>query len=182
MKNKNEIQNILELNTTKELLSTNVLKHSIQHTTKAMFRNNLLRSLRTANRSLFTSTTAATTKLITSRTIMPSVAQLSIKQQQQAYLNFARSYAGFPALTRDVAKERIIELLEGFDKVDSAKTGEITESASFVQDLGLDSLDVVEVVMELEHEFNIQIPDNEADSLKTVGQAIDYIMAQPDAC
>ena len=80
---------------------------------------------------------------------MPSVAQLSIKQQQQAYLNFARSYAGFPALTRDVAKERIIEVLEGFDKVDSTKTGEITESASFVQDLGLDSLDVVEVVMEL---------------------------------
>lgn len=115
---------------------------------------------------------------------MPSVAQLPLKQQQQqqVHLNLVRSYAGFPSLTRDVAKERIVELLEGFDKVDTAKAGEITESASFVQDLGLDSLDVVEVVMELEHEFNIQIPDNEADSLKTVGQAIDYIMAQPDAC
>ncbi|CAD1809692.1 acyl carrier protein [Candida parapsilosis] len=147
-----------------------------------MFRNNLLRSFRFAHRPLFTS---SSTKLITSRSIMPSVAQLPLKQQQQqqqVHLNLVRSYAGFPSLTRDVAKERIVELLEGFDKVDTAKAGEITESASFVQDLGLDSLDVVEVVMELEHEFNIQIPDNEADSLKTVGQAIDYIMAQPDAC
>ena len=60
--------------------------------------------------------------------------------------------------------------------------GEITEQSSFTSDLGLDSLDVVEVIMELEHEFNIQIPDNEADSLKTVGQTIDYILAQPDSC
>lgn len=91
----------------------------------------------------------------------------------------ARTYAGFPALSRDIAKERIIELLEGYDKVTST---DISESSSFVQDLGLDSLDVVEVVMEVEHEFNIQIPDHEADSLKTVGQTIDYIMSQPDAC
>lgn len=73
-----------------------------------------------------------------------------------------------------------MELLEGYDKVDSAK--EITEESAFVQDLGLDSLDVVEVVMEVEHEFNIQIPDHEADTLKTVGQTVDYILAQPDAC
>ncbi|ODV81380.1 mitochondrial acyl carrier protein [Suhomyces tanzawaensis NRRL Y-17324] len=91
-----------------------------------------------------------------------------------------RFYAGFPALTRDGAKERILELLEGYDKVDTSK--EITEQSSFVQDLGLDSLDVVEVVMEVEHEFNIQIPDNEADNLKTVGQTLDYILAQDDAC
>ncbi|KAI5955411.1 ACP2 [Candida margitis] len=150
-----------------------------------MFRNIVSKSLRTANRSLFTSSSA---QLIAFKS-MPSVAQLKSspvqkqhQQQQQTNLNFVRSYAGFPALTRDAAKERVIELLEGFDKVDTAKIGEIAESASFVQDLGLDSLDVVEVVMELEHEFNIQIPDSEADSLKTVGQAIDYILAQPDAC
>ncbi|MCP8718141.1 MAG: acyl carrier protein [Asgard group archaeon] len=78
-----------------------------------------------------------------------------------------------------MAKERIIEILEGYDKVDASK--EITDSSSYTSDLGLDSLDVVEVIMELEHEFNIQIPDNEADSLKTVGQTIEYILAQPDA-
>lgn len=93
--------------------------------------------------------------------------------------NPVRFYAGFPALTRDLAKERIIELLEGYNKVEAK---EISESSSYIQDLGLDSLDVVEVIMEVEHEFNIQIPDNEADSLKTVGQTVDYIMEQPDAC
>lgn len=90
-----------------------------------------------------------------------------------------RFYAGFPALTKDLAKERVVELLEGYDKVEGK---EITESSSFVQDLGLDSLDVVEVIMEVEHEFNIQIPDHEADTLKTVGQTVDYILSQPDAC
>lgn len=94
--------------------------------------------------------------------------------------SFVRFYAGFPALTRDVAKERVLELLEGYDKVNASK--EVTEDTSFIQDLGLDSLDVVEVIMEVEHEFNIQIPDQEADSLKTVGQTIDYILSQPDAC
>lgn len=123
-----------------------------------MFRSTLLRSLRTPLvRQPIASTAISITK--------PS---------------FVRFYAGFPALSRDLAKERIVELLEGYDKVDSSK--EISEESAFVQDLGLDSLDVVEVVMEVEHEFNIQIPDHEADTLKTVGQTVDYILSQPDSC
>lgn len=94
--------------------------------------------------------------------------------------SFVRFYAGFPSLTRELASERVIEILEGYGKVKNDQ--EIKEDSSFTHDLGLDSLDVVEVVMELEHEFNIQIPDQEADSLKTVGQAVDYIMSQPDSC
>lgn len=90
-----------------------------------------------------------------------------------------RTYAAFPSLTRDLTKERIFELLEGFSKIDGK---EIQESSAYINDLGLDSLDVVEVLMEVEHEFNIQIPDEEADSLKSVSQTIDYIMKQPDAC
>ncbi|KAG7192101.1 uncharacterized protein KQ657_002463 [Scheffersomyces spartinae] len=100
--------------------------------------------------------------------------------QMVAMPSMVRMYSGFAPLTRELAKERVLELLEGYDKVDLSKG--ISEESSFSLDLGLDSLDVVEVVMELEHEFNIQIPDNEADSLKSVGQTIDYIMAQPDAC
>lgn len=100
--------------------------------------------------------------------------------QMVAMPSMMRMYSGFAPLTRELAKERVLELLEGYDKVDLSKG--ISEESSFSLDLGLDSLDVVEVVMELEHEFNIQIPDNEADSLKSVGQTIDYIMAQPDAC
>ena len=53
----------------------------------------------------------------------------------------------------------------------------VTETASFVNDLGADSLDVVEFVMEVEKEFNIAIPDDEATKLTTVGDAVKYIEA-----
>ncbi len=52
---------------------------------------------------------------------------------------------------------------------------EVTIEASFVNDLGADSLDTVELVMALEEEFNIEIPDEEAEKLDTVGKAIEYI-------
>ena len=52
---------------------------------------------------------------------------------------------------------------------------EVTETASFQDDLGADSLDVVELVMGFEDEFNIQIPDDEAEQIKTVGQAAKYV-------
>jgi len=52
---------------------------------------------------------------------------------------------------------------------------EVTMEASFVNDLGADSLDTVELVMALEEEFNIEIPDEEAEKLDTVGKAIEYI-------
>ena len=53
----------------------------------------------------------------------------------------------------------------------------VTETASFVNDLGADSLDVVEFVMEVEKEFNITIPDEEAAKLEKVGDAVKYIDA-----
>lgn len=53
--------------------------------------------------------------------------------------------------------------------------GEVTREASFTNDLGADSLDTVELIMEFEKEFNIAIPDDQAEKIGTVGQAIDYI-------
>ena len=53
--------------------------------------------------------------------------------------------------------------------------GEVTDSASFTNDLGADSLDTVELIMEFEKEFDIQIPDDQAENIATVGQAIQYI-------
>lgn len=57
------------------------------------------------------------------------------------------------------------------------KEEEITPTASFVDDLGADSLDTVELVMALEEEFELEIPDEEAEKITTIQQAIDYIQA-----
>jgi acyl carrier protein len=54
---------------------------------------------------------------------------------------------------------------------------QITRETSFVNDLGADSLDQVELVMELEEEFDINIPDDAAEKIQTVGQAIDHIQS-----
>ena len=53
---------------------------------------------------------------------------------------------------------------------------EVTPEASFTNDLGADSLDTVELIMELENEFGVQIPDEDAEKIGTVQQAIDYIV------
>ena len=58
---------------------------------------------------------------------------------------------------------------------------EIKNESSFVEDLGADSLDTVELVMALEEEFAKEIPDEEAENITTVQQAIDYIRSAPDA-
>jgi len=58
--------------------------------------------------------------------------------------------------------------------VDIAK---VSPTASFINDLGADSLDTVELVMALEEEFKLEIPDEEASKITTVGQAVDYIKA-----
>ncbi|MCQ2581359.1 MAG: acyl carrier protein [Alphaproteobacteria bacterium] len=69
--------------------------------------------------------------------------------------------------------------LEKVKKIVADKLGvadeKIVESAAFVNDLGADSLDVVEFVMEVEKQFNITIPDEEAAKLETVGDAVKYI-------
>lgn len=55
---------------------------------------------------------------------------------------------------------------------------EVTPEASFTQDLGADSLDTVELIMEFEKEFDLSIPDEQAEKIQTVGQAVSYIESQ----
>ncbi|EJD03565.1 acyl carrier protein [Fomitiporia mediterranea MF3/22] len=88
------------------------------------------------------------------------------------------AYSAAAALSRSDIQARIFDVVKSFEKVDPSK---VTDSASFAGDLGLDSLDAVEVVMAVEEEFGIEIPDAEADEIQTVQQAIDYIAKTPDA-
>ena len=58
------------------------------------------------------------------------------------------------------------------------KIEEVTDAASFIEDLGADSLDTVELVMALEEEFGIEIPDEDAEKMSSVGDAIKYIASK----
>ena len=77
-------------------------------------------------------------------------------------------------MTRDEVLERIREHLSGELQVD---LGRIQEGTRFKEDLEADSLDLVELVMELEDSYGIRIPDEEAVKIKTVGQAADFVAA-----
>lgn len=71
-------------------------------------------------------------------------------------------------------KERIVKIVQKH----FGANANVTEETHFVDDLGADSLATVEFVMDLEDEFAIEIPDEEADKIRTVGAAIDYINAK----
>ena len=71
--------------------------------------------------------------------------------------------------------ERVKNVVVDRLKVDAAN---ITDNASFIADLGDDSLDVVDLVIGFEDEFEIQIPDEDAENIKTVAQAVEYIDAK----
>ncbi len=69
-------------------------------------------------------------------------------------------------------EERVKKVVE--DQL-SVNQDQITPEASFIDDLGADSLDTVELVMALEEEFGVEIPDEEAEKITKVGEAIDYV-------
>ncbi|MBL1279924.1 MAG: acyl carrier protein [Fluviicola sp.] len=69
-------------------------------------------------------------------------------------------------------KSKVVSII--VDKL-GVEENEVTNDASFTNDLGADSLDTVELIMEFEKEFNIAIPDDQAENIQTVGDAITYI-------
>eukprot|EP00798_Chlamydomonas_sp_ICE-L_P025735 gene25735-11395_t len=79
-------------------------------------------------------------------------------------------------LDKDKVIERVVYVAKHFEKVDPAK---VTPAATFERDLGLDSLDVVELLMALEEEFGVEIPDAEADKIASVSDAVNYLMSNP---
>lgn len=83
-----------------------------------------------------------------------------------------RFYSGPAVLTKPEIEERILGVLRAFDRV---KQDKLALNSKFTSDLGLDSLDVVEVMIAVEEEFSLEIPDEVADRVSTPGEAADYI-------
>jgi acyl carrier protein len=79
---------------------------------------------------------------------------------------------GDPYVTEQEIESKVIEIVAEQMNADREK---ITRETSFVDDLNADSLDTVELVMEFEDEFETSIPDDQAEKIKTVGEAIDFI-------
>mgnify|MGYP001772860441 CR=1 FL=1 len=74
-------------------------------------------------------------------------------------------------MTEDIAAKTKAIIAESL----GVSIDEVTENASFITDLGADSLDTVELIMALEEQFGIEIPDEDAEKIQTVGQVIEYI-------
>ncbi|KAF3578152.1 hypothetical protein DY000_02033323 [Brassica cretica] len=81
-------------------------------------------------------------------------------------------------LDKSEVTDRVVSVVKTFQKVEPSK---VTPKAHFQNDLGLDSLDTVEVVMALEEEFGFEIPDNEADKIQSVDLAVEFIASHPQA-
>ncbi|KAL5197253.1 hypothetical protein ABZP36_000765 [Zizania latifolia] len=107
----------------------------------------------------------------------PAVAAASHPHSLERWL--ARAMSSHDAhLTRDEVVDRLVDVLKSHPKVDPSK---VNPEAHFEKDLGLDSLDTVEVVMAIEEEFKLEIPDQEADKIDSLPLAIDYVANHPMA-
>jgi acyl carrier protein len=85
---------------------------------------------------------------------------------------FFVTYNSLKKLEMSEIKTKVISII--VDKL-GVEESEVTNEASFTNDLGADSLDTVELIMEFEKEFNIAIPDDQAENIQTVGDAVTYI-------
>ncbi|KAH9305760.1 hypothetical protein KI387_010164 [Taxus chinensis] len=95
-----------------------------------------------------------------------------------SWSNFSRWMSTDAFLDKNEVTERVLSVVKSFPKVEPSK---VTPSVNFQKDLGLDSLDTVEIVMALEEEFALEIPDKEADKIDSCSLAIDYISSHPMA-
>jgi len=90
---------------------------------------------------------------------------------------FSRNFAS-AGLDPSDAEKRVLKVLSCFSKIDQNK---LTKDAHFIKDLGLNSLDAVEIVMVLEEEFNVEIPDEHAEKILSAKDAINYLSSHPHA-
>ncbi|CAK9435617.1 uncharacterized protein LODBEIA_P03440 [Lodderomyces beijingensis] len=99
---------------------------------------------------------------------------LRVPAQRSLLIKPVRFYVS-PPITRD---EVITRAFEALKTVATLQESNLSLESSFQKDLGLDSLDTVEALVALEEEFDLEIPDKVADDIKTVGEAVDYILKE----
>ncbi|KAM6249934.1 acyl carrier protein, mitochondrial [Porphyrio hochstetteri] len=88
-----------------------------------------------------------------------------------------RRFSDLPPLTLGDIKDRVLYVLKLYDKIDPEK---LTAESHFMKDLGLDSLDQVEIIMAMEDEFGFEIPDGDAEKLMCPQEIVDYIADKKD--
>jgi len=94
----------------------------------------------------------------------------SLRQGQAARSATLRRPGGF-SVTDEQIRTRVIDIVCDHLAVNK---DQVSDKTSFIEDIGADSLDIVELVMELEEEFDINIPDDQAEKIKTVGEAVEH--------
>ncbi|NXG34583.1 ACPM protein, partial [Dromaius novaehollandiae] len=91
-----------------------------------------------------------------------------------------RRFSDLPPLTLEGIKDRVLYVLKLYDKIDPNKASRLTAESHFMKDLGLDSLDQVEIIMAMEDEFGFEIPDADAEKLMCPQEIVDYIADKKD--
>ncbi|KAH0882292.1 hypothetical protein HID58_058388 [Brassica napus] len=108
------------------------------------------------------------------------VQNLAVRGSNQSQIGFLGSIRAFSShddhLSKQDVVDRVLDVVKSFPKVDPAK---VTPDVHFQKDLGLDSLDTVEIVMAIEEEFKLEIPDKEADKIDSCSLAIEYVFNHP---
>ena len=134
--------------------------------------------------SRFLATLRITSRIAATRVTPRSLPVASIlRSTPVAFLHSSRrtfaDAAPTSSLQQNEVQERVLNVVKGFEKIKDAS--KVTATSTFGGDLGLDSLDAVEVVMAFEDEFGIEIPDADADKIQSTADAIKYIAAHPKA-
>ncbi|ELK12101.1 acyl carrier protein, mitochondrial [Pteropus alecto] len=102
---------------------------------------------------------------------------LSVPQVPGRVTQPCRLYSDAPPLTLEGIKDRVLYVLKLYDKIDPEK---LSVNSHFMKDLGLDSLDQVEIIMAMEDEFGFEIPDIDAEKLMCPQEIVDYIADKKD--
>ncbi|XP_044728483.1 acyl carrier protein, mitochondrial isoform X2 [Chrysoperla carnea] len=100
-----------------------------------------------------------------------------LKPSERLALSFTRAYSAKDPLSLDLIRDRVLLVLKLYDKIDPEK---LKLESHFINDLGLDSLDHVEVIMAMEDEFGFEIPDGDAEKLVRPADIVRYVADKED--